>query len=830
MNVSTLQPSSIDEVYATNQYLLRRIRKLEITNQIIEDAYMEVKNMLLVEQHSKAEQKMALQSAFNRDLEELAEYYKQQAGKGQGGSRRLSISGSDNDFSDYDDSVAGGYNLKFDISVKSADGYRDAASVSSYSRRSASSNSSPVMRNAETGPSSPPVSVRRCASDSAFLPSTSNIVLPGDLGIEFLMGSHEDDDDDEEESETETESESDSDASVDVQFGHTEKDSIAAGNSDAKSDEGWETEEEEEEDSEFFLADGVEFVATFPRDPLPANSSDEDADADTEDTGDEESDDDGYYDDTDHELEITIEQLHHPTTHSDADSYPEEEDGDGGAEGDVSVKFAHCSDYSSLEESDWAEQHASESDTDDIPTFASTKGPGPLSVRAIRAPLAPGAGSPVVESPGIDVDPVKAVIERYYSHPGTPDIAADIDDIEVCGDDDDDNAHSAGVPLHSSFEDSQAAADDDDFARRHAQRARETHRDAEPRIEAGPRANAGGSSSSIDEEATAREIERIATLPVDQRIAKFIFRASSHLLQCARGGLSLGFMLLNLESLSAKFEASHESVLCAFVESLYQVAETIDDNGELLPLPRTKSSYSSGSSSQFLPSALSRKAREETASPIQTAMRIVQLLHTLIAVPKDQDVVLHQLEQLCMANESVRAAKHGMILRILYESEVIDKGPIVQWYSLPEHGDASCGRLLRENASSLIEQLTSSSSSSCSLDEHHGRPAAGIASTCSAGVQAKASATALSPIANLAALVGRNASTDSLLPPSDENTTLHSQSSDSECSGKNGDSILNARRPHISKHSAPAPAAAAAATTTTAAGLRPAKRVSFVIG
>ncbi|KAJ2880229.1 hypothetical protein IWW38_005984, partial [Coemansia aciculifera] len=62
-----------------NQLLLRRIRKLELTNQIVKEAYAEVQEMLQAERQSKITQLRALESKHEEDMERLVQEYQDRA-------------------------------------------------------------------------------------------------------------------------------------------------------------------------------------------------------------------------------------------------------------------------------------------------------------------------------------------------------------------------------------------------------------------------------------------------------------------------------------------------------------------------------------------------------------------------------------------------------------------------------------------------------------------------------------------------------------------------------------------------------------------------------
>ncbi|KAJ2536276.1 hypothetical protein EV175_006819, partial [Coemansia sp. RSA 1933] len=190
----------------------------------------------------------------------------------------------------------------------------------------------------------------------------------------------------------------------------------------------------------------------------------------------------------------------------------------------------------------------------------------------------------------------------------------------------------------------------------------------------------GSGDKSFDD----MDMDLIAQLPADQRIAKFVFRASSHLLQGARGGLSLGFMLHNLEALAEKFASNHVSIICAFVESLYQIVEPLSPTSDDVQSESSEAEEDATTEQQKQShprSALAKKAHEGICSPQQAARRVARLLHTFITLPEDQHTVLHQLEQLSEANGKVRLLKHVLLLRIIYECELVDRSSIESWYS-----------------------------------------------------------------------------------------------------------------------------------------------------
>ncbi|KAJ1839903.1 hypothetical protein LPJ73_006600, partial [Coemansia sp. RSA 2703] len=123
-----------------------------------------------------------------------------------------------------------------------------------------------------------------------------------------------------------------------------------------------------------------------------------------------------------------------------------------------------------------------------------------------------------------DIDLAAAVISRYYANGnGTLDIAADIEDIPV--DDDHVGSDDGNFITDSRFSKSDDQAPDS----LNSQSIWDAMRDP----------SMSGVVEDTSKSYDDREMERIVQLPADQRIAKFINRASSHLQQGARGGLSL---------------------------------------------------------------------------------------------------------------------------------------------------------------------------------------------------------------------------------------------------------------------------------------------------
>ncbi|ORX66871.1 hypothetical protein DL89DRAFT_269912 [Linderina pennispora] len=665
-----------DNQLAYIQKLERRIRKLELVNQLVEDAYYEVSQQLAAERQSKIFMRKVMTLQHDQDMETLVKSLQENmaaASDDEDGKHPAFVipgSGSDQEFSDTD-SASFHVKLGFQMEPRKTPPHLPLL------------HSSPILHT--TSDLSPPPSIRRSASDS------TKVMLPGDLGIDFLTTAWEVDEED---------------SDVDVQFDQPESQLEEAVTDD--NDDAWES-EESEDDSDIDEDDDddnahelqIEFMSV-PAHAIDAESSDDDADTEESDNESEASEDvDSDEDEDSHDITISFEGFHHdPSTGEDA-TMEWEIHSEGESETTDSRRYS-ISDDEALSGSDF-----------DSVDFGAPP-PAVLATPRARTPIWRAAASEVESSDEAElsddgakaVDPVKAVIDRYYARTGILDLAADIDDITITEDDSEGEAESP----------------DEDFIRRHTQRQRE-------QSQSQPQSSAGDIMGITEADGSVQE--RIATLPVDQRIAKFICRASSHLLQGARGGLNPGFMMNNIQELAAEFGSTHESVLCAFIESLYRLVESTADYSASDAVAKAVADVQEAAAS-----------RDEIGSPLQAVMRIVKLFHAFIVRQSDQDTVLRQLERLSLANQRARLAKHAVLLRIMYESELIDKSPIVQWYESPESSDGEDDALaaeIREHASPLIDEISSSD------EQLH-----------------------FSSMPNL------------LSPVSDESTTLNSQSSDSE--------------------------------------------------
>ncbi|KAJ2057391.1 hypothetical protein GGI17_005672 [Coemansia sp. S146] len=658
-----------------NQYLLRRIRKLELTNQIIREAYAEVQEMLQAERQSKITQLKSLERKHEDDMEKLVQEYQDRADR-SGNDESLNASSSDSE-----SDVGYAFHPGFTTSSSS-----NRARVSTEKKVPTSSSSSPLMNSTNTGGRVSPLSIRRTVSDTACLSASAGIesFLQADLAIEFLPGDAHDSTTD-----SDSDSCSDSDDSDD----------------DVQSEASWETDDGLEHTSGGYSQDdydGITFSNIYVH---IADSEHDERDLDTDTDADADSESEDY-----------------------SSSSDDDDDDDDG------VDFVDNDDTDEQP----SKRHYVEQSIDD----------------------------------GLVVDPVQAVIDRYYAQTGVLSIAADIDDIPTDGYEGSTAARSDEDGYHHSAEpeDGSCMSSGTDFAMFDAQWQTQGVWDA---IRGRATDSSGLLSEEVQKSADERELELISSLPADQRIAKFVCRASSHLQQGARGGLSLGFMMHNIEALSDQYASNHQSILCAFIECLYRMAEAMS------PTATTEAALP--------PSALARHVRSEVHSSSLVVLRIIRLLHSFITIPDDQKTVLKQLEQLSEANRDVRLAKHALLLRMLYDNELVDKASLLQWYAtapapgLDGHAAEAAGergRLLRLKAAPLLIEVSSSASASnaaAAIGEMYQQVV--IAGNSGSGtVSASASSTP-----NLLGQAAARGCTGSLTPVSDENATLHSQSSDCEC-------------------------------------------------
>ncbi|KAJ1869448.1 hypothetical protein LPJ55_005351 [Coemansia sp. RSA 990] len=639
---------SADKLLVVNQYLLRRIRKLELTNQIIKEAYTEVNEILEAERHYNTTQIQALRRKHDEDLEELANAYKERTQAARSSSAQSFLSSASDDEDDY------GFKPGFSTTLCSGPNSATAALGGS-----ASCLSSPAMGSStelQLQQSRP--TLQRSASDTVFMTTTAS------LSIEFT---------------------------------------------EHVSDSGLNNEASDDSDD-----DGLSVVFENDDDTWDSDSSAS--------TAGEFSDDS----DSDTGVEFTAELVRRMD------------------EANAATLYSSDSESGSEDESDGVPDNSSDAEDDESTS----------------------AYEPAQHISPDDyalVDPVQAVLSRYYSQSGRLSHAADIEDavLDIFGGSSQSDASSseASECFHGACE--------------RSAEARSFGLLSSPRQE-----------KSMDEV----EMEHNALLPADQRLAKFIHRASSHLQQGARGGLSLGFMLHNLEVQAEKFASNHASVLCAFVETLYRLAETMATTGTAV-----------NADNQPRP-ALSKRQRDGLGPLQQAVARIVQLLHTFIAVPEDQQLILQQLEALSEANSSVRLLKHVVLLRVLYENELVDRGSIIRWYtSLPgseesegnSQADATRvtrGKALREHASSLIIELATEGTALSSNGSSSGAPATSALTAAAMEElhqqiqQASGSTSIGSNSASVSTpclpnLSGNN--TGSLTPVSDENLVNHPAASGS---------------------------------------------------
>ncbi|KAJ1885391.1 hypothetical protein LPJ66_010138, partial [Kickxella alabastrina] len=117
----------------TNQYLMRRVRKLEITNRIIKEAYDEVQEILQAERQSRAAQLAAQDQTHQDDMAILIEEFTKRDELERKGRRQFCMN-SDDELSDLDGELC--HSSKF--SPASSSGM--TKSVTSYSGRNATNN------------------------------------------------------------------------------------------------------------------------------------------------------------------------------------------------------------------------------------------------------------------------------------------------------------------------------------------------------------------------------------------------------------------------------------------------------------------------------------------------------------------------------------------------------------------------------------------------------------------------------------------------------------------------------------------------------------------
>ncbi|KAJ2691965.1 hypothetical protein H4R19_006249, partial [Coemansia spiralis] len=166
MPATAVAAASVDRLLTVNQYLLRRIRKLELTNQIVREAYGEVQEMLDAERQSNATQLQALKNKHEEDLVTIVKEFDARTHRNRRGSMQ-SLASSDDD----------GYGFRTDFST----------TRTSPVGASASCTSSPLL-GASAGTASPPPPIQRSASETAFTPASrrTSASVSCDLSIEFL--------------------------------------------------------------------------------------------------------------------------------------------------------------------------------------------------------------------------------------------------------------------------------------------------------------------------------------------------------------------------------------------------------------------------------------------------------------------------------------------------------------------------------------------------------------------------------------------------------------------------------------------------------------------
>ncbi|KAJ2624816.1 hypothetical protein GGI26_001232 [Coemansia sp. RSA 1358] len=779
----------VDRLLAVNQYLLRRIRKLEITNQIIKEAYVEVQEILEAERQSKATQLKALERKHDEELNDL---YKELTDRNE--HRKGSFSISIKSMAESDSESDSDYGFKPGFStIKGSDSKKKARSSSAEPNAAEagadaddgiefvrSSSSSPLLYSGKRALS--PFQIQRSVSELAFSSPPldyhvdSRSTRPNEFEVEFLNVSLE--------NEVQNSS-SDSEDENSSAFSDFDACNDPKHIKDKAVDEvDWDTDDEQQQIIIDHDCAGVDIAELTIRhegcegedsgaglfDAGYSSESDEDADTESDGDNDDESVSSEEMGDLEHQLGTDI-----VLSESDTHVYK------------PSAVF-NCENYV-----------LDFSDSDSVQSNSRSRSSSPQ--------------PHISQSDYAHIDPAKAVLERYYSQKGVLSLAADIDDLPVDEDCKSDQPKSLERDRRGDSSTNANTFASDEFTA-----------DSPWGVLGEQEVNA--QLESVKKSFDELEMEHNAQLPADQRIAKFIYRASSHLQQGARGGVSLGFMLHNLELLAEKFASNHTSILCAFVESLYQTVEPVcvgssqgssDNINAADNATAVKASKEYEHQRQKPRSALAKKLNNEAYSSQQAARRIAKLLHTFIALPEDQQIVLHQLEQLSKANARTRPFKHAMLLRILYECELVDRGSIEQWYlslKQPElqNSDGSDadyddddgnmdplalqrGQLLRRNATPLLIELSGSSgvsSAACSevpLDELHLQMQL-VGGACSSTVSlssasSSAASLSISGASGLQSTTPCSHLAGTTTPISEENSTLNSHSSECEFSGMN---------------------------------------------
>ncbi|KAJ2888489.1 hypothetical protein FB639_000609 [Coemansia asiatica] len=709
--------SCIDQkLVEANRYLMRRVRKLEITNQIIKEAYDEVQEILLAERQSKATQLQALERKHQDDMLKLVEEYQKREGESG------YFFGIDNELSNYDSGLSSSFEstrASRASTTKSVTAYLDnrniSLSISDIEFCDTESLSSDFSGHSDKNTAVLPQKVAGDASRNALL-SASSVLTPMSHSLPTAKDA--------------------SSVSGDCDAAAT---SFAANAAD----------DDEDEDE----LDGISI--TWIREKNANPDADADTDADSE--SDSESDSDSS-----------------SSNEEDEDDFDDDDD-DGWGDNLVPKVVAgkeRCASTSTAsnhqdsdKESDLDLSFDSEPETDLSNIFDRfNRDSEPYSEQSNLQPKVSNLQHLLSPEDYIGIDPAAAVINRYYANNnGTLDIAADIDDIPTDGYDRESHSEAIG--------DSYAESDAQMLDSLSPHSIWDAMRDS--------------STASVVEDSAKtqedREMELIVQLPADQRIAKFVNRASSHLQQGARGGLSLGFMLHNLEILAAQFASNHVSILCAFIESLYRLTEAIGNESSDIGLSRS-SAWSASDAAVTPPSALAKRLREDQQSRRLAVLRVVKLLHTFITLPDDQSTVLRLLEKLSEANQGTRLGIHALLLRTLYENELLDSGSINQWYK-GQPAEQSAGlqhaHLIRKNAVPLLHQLAEDAASTALLmDEIQQQVLQTSGGT--------SNSTAMSTPSHMGSAT-RACWAGSLTPVSDENTMLTSQSSDSECPERSDD-------------------------------------------
>ncbi|KAJ2542728.1 hypothetical protein EV175_006033, partial [Coemansia sp. RSA 1933] len=261
-----------ERLLTVNQYLLRRIRKLELTNQIVREAYSEVQEILEAERQSKATQIGALEKKHDEELNDLyTELTERNEGhRGSFSIRRRALTDSDSD-SDSDYTFRPGFStVKRSEPKKASSDHEDNDENDDGGVEFVRSKSSSSILHSRSRVMSPP-RIQRSVSDLAFSTMAQHdtgaegvYAHPPELEVEFAGPALVDNN-----SIHDRESEYDDHSSVCSGSGFDSDDSSNSQSSDASNDNDTENESDHEADKKqhsdlyscVFNVGMVEFVA-----------------------------------------------------------------------------------------------------------------------------------------------------------------------------------------------------------------------------------------------------------------------------------------------------------------------------------------------------------------------------------------------------------------------------------------------------------------------------------------------------------------------------------------------------------------------------------------